>query len=188
MKLRLIKNNQHTTISGSSLEDLNYQKDILELENSELYDICCYSNDDTPLPTNYFKMATKTIRVFNAKTIKIRNDFEQWCDVQGVEQSGGSDNELSTIVSHYNIQRNDDIVKDYFNFISMTIFTPDNWYCNSVEFNAISQYYKGNHDTFAQEQWNTWYEHEGKDLITKQELAYLPFVNFIKRLGFNYEK
>ena len=31
MKLRLIKNNQHTNISGSSLEDLNYQKDILEL-------------------------------------------------------------------------------------------------------------------------------------------------------------
>ena len=188
MKLRLIKNNQHTTISGSSLEDLNYQKDILELENSELYDICCYSNDDTPLPTNYFKMATKTIRVFNAKTIKIRNDFEQWCDVQGVEQSGGSDNELSTIVSHYNIQKNNDIVKDYFNFIPLTIFTPDSWYCNSVEFNTISQYHKGNHDTFAQDQWNSWYEHEGKELITKEELNYLPFVNFIKRLGFNYEK
>ena len=62
-------------------------------------------------------MAPKTIKVFKTKTIKIRNDFEQWCDVQGVEQTGGSDNELSTIVSHYNIQRNDDIVKDYFNFI-----------------------------------------------------------------------
>ena len=133
-------------------------------------------------------MAPKTIRVFNVKTIKIRNDFEQWCDVQGIEQTKGSDNELSTIVSHYNIQKNNDIVKDYFNFIPLTIFTPDYWYCNSVEFNAISQYYKGNHDTFAQQQWNTWYEHEGKELITKEESNYLPFVNFIKRLGFNYEK
>ena len=78
-------------------------------------------------------------------------------------------------------------VKSLF-FIPLTIFTPDYWYCNSVEFNAISQYYKGNHDTFAQQQWNTWYEHEGKDLITEEELTYLPFVNFIKRLGFNYEK
>ena len=95
---------------------------------------------------------------------------------------------LSTIVSHYNIQKNNDIVKDNFNFISLTIFSPDNWYCNSVEFNnTISQYYKGNHDTFAQQQWNTWYEHEGKELITKEELIFLPFVNFIKRLGFNYE-
>ena len=143
---------------------------------------------DIPLPTTCFKIAPKTIRVFNVKTIKIRNDFEQWCDVQGIEQTGGSDNELSTIVSHYNIQKNNDIVKDYFNFIPLTIFTPDNWYCNSVEFNAISQYYKGNHDTFAQDQWNSWYEHEGKELITKEELKYLPFVNFIKRLGFNYEK
>jgi hypothetical protein len=189
MKLRLIKNNQHTTLYGNSLEDLNYQKDILELQNNELFDVCCFSNDDTPLPTTYlFKMAPKTIRVFNVKTIKIRNDFEQWCDVQGVEQTKGSDNELSTIVSHYNIQKNNDIVKDYFNFIPLTIFSPDNWYCNSVEFNAISQYYKGNHDTFAQQQWNTWYEHEGKDLITEEESNYLPFVNFIKRLGFNYEK
>tara|TARA_B100001057_G_scaffold446741_1_gene485595 strand:- start:1788 stop:2351 length:564 start_codon:yes stop_codon:yes gene_type:complete len=187
MKLRLIKNNEYTTISGSSLEDLNYQKNILELENAYLYDVCCFGNDDLPLPTTYFKLAPKTIKVFKTKTIKIRNDFEQWCDVQGVEQTGGSDNELSTIVSHYNIQRNDDIVKDYFNFIPLTIFTPDNWYCNSVEFNAISQYYKGNHDTFAKEQWNAWYQHEGKELITKEELDYLPFVNFIKRLGFNYE-
>ena len=61
-------------------------------------------------------------------------------------------------------------------------------YFNSVEFNAISQYHKGNHPTFAQSQWSTWYEHEGKDLITEEELTYLPFVNFIKRLGFNYEK
>ena len=72
MKLRLIKNNQHTTLFGNSLEDLNYQKDILELENNELFDICCFSNDDTPLPTTCFKIAPKTIRVFNVKTIKIR--------------------------------------------------------------------------------------------------------------------
>ena len=187
MNLRLIKNNQHTTISGSSLEDLNYQKDILELENSELFDVCCFSNDDTPLPTTYFKMAPKTIRVFNVKTIKIRNDFEQWCDVQGIEQTKGSDNELSTIVSHYNIQRNDDIVKDYFTFQPMTIFTTDYWYSNSIEFNAIAQYYKGNHDTFAKEHWDSWYGKQGKDLITQEERKYLPFVNYIKRLGYNYE-
>jgi len=187
MNLRLIKGSEYTTISGSSLEDLNYQKDILELENNELFDVCCFSNDDTPLPTTYFKLTPKTIKVINKKTIKIRNDFEQWCDVQGVEQSGGSDKETSTIVPKYNIQKNNDIVKDNFNFIPLTIFSPDNWYCNSVEFNAISQYYKGNHNTFAQQQWNTWYQHEGKELITREELTYLPFVNFIKRLGFNYE-
>jgi hypothetical protein len=62
MKLRLIKYNHHTTISGSSLEDLNYQKDILELENNELFDVCCFSNDDTPLPTNYFKLAPKPLK------------------------------------------------------------------------------------------------------------------------------
>jgi hypothetical protein len=61
------------------------------------------------------------------------------------------------------------------------------WYCGSVEFNAISQYYKGNHDTFAQEQWNAWYEFEGKPLITEEQRRYLPFVNYIKRLGFNCE-
>jgi len=188
MKLRLIKYNDHTTISGSSLEDLNYQKDILELQNNELFDVCCFSNDDTPLPTTYlFKIAPKTIKVMNPKTIKIRNDFEQWCDVQGIEKSGGSDKETSTIVPEYNIQKNNDIVKDNFNFIPLTIFSPNNWYCNSVEFNVISQYHKGNHDTFAQQQWNTWYQHEGKELITRKELTYLPFVNFIKRLGFNYE-
>ena len=112
-----------------------------------MFDVCCYSNDNTPLPTTYFKLAPKTIKGIKYKTTKIRNDFEQWCDVQGAEQSGGSDKETKTIVSHYNIQKNNDIVKDNFNFISLIIFSPDNWYCNSVEFNTISQYYKGNHDT-----------------------------------------
>ena len=188
MNLLLTKDYDITKISGSSLEYLNHEKNKLELENNQLFDVCFFSSDDYDLPAPPVKVPPKTIKVFKKKTIKIRNDFEQWCDVQGVEQSGGSDNEQSTIVSHYNIQKNNDIVKDYFNFIPLTIFTPDNWYCNSVEFNAMSQYYKGNHDTFAQKQWNTWYEHEGKGLITEEELTYLPFVNFIKRLGFNYEK
>ena len=34
-KLRLIKNNKHVDLSGTSLEDLNYQKNKLELENNE---------------------------------------------------------------------------------------------------------------------------------------------------------
>ena len=188
MNLLLTKDYDITKISGSSLEYLNHEKNKLELENNQLFDVCFFSFDDYDLPAPPVKVPPKTIKVFKKKTIKIRNDFEQWCDTQGVKGTGGSDNELSTIVSHYNIQKNNDIVKDYFNFIPLTIFTPDNWYCNSAEFNAISQYYKGNHDTFAQSQWNTWYEHEGKNLITEEELAYLPFVNFIKRLGFNYEK
>ena len=54
-KLRLIKNNKHVDLSGTSLEDLNYQKNKLELENNELIDVCCFSDDDLPLPTNYFK-------------------------------------------------------------------------------------------------------------------------------------
>ena len=187
MNLLLTKDYDITKISGSSLEYLNHEKNKLELENNQLFDVCFFSFDDYDLPAPPVKVPPKTIKVFKKKTIKIRNDFEQWCDTQGVKGTGGSDNESSTIVSHYNIQRNDDIVKDYFNFISLTIFTPDMWYCNSVEFNAMSQYYKGNHDTFAQEQCDTWYEHEGKELITKEELEYLPFTNFVKRLGFNYE-
>ena len=187
MNLLLTKDYDITKISGSSLEYLNHEKNKLELENNQLFDVCFFSFDDYDLPAPPVKVPPKTIKVFKKKTIKIRNDFEQWCDTQGVKGTGGSDSESSTIVSHYNIQRNDDIVKDYFNFISLTIFTPDMWYCNSVEFNAMSQYYKGNHDTFAQEQWDTWYEHEGKELITKEELEYLPFTNFVKRLGFNYE-
>ena len=188
MNLLLTKDYDITKISGSSLEYLNHEKNKLELENNQLFDVCFFSFDDYDLPAPPVKVPPKTIKVFKKKTIKIRNDFEQWCDTQGVKGTGGSDNELSTIVSHYNIQKNNDIVKDYFNFIPLTIFTPDMWYCNSVEFNAISQYHKGNHPTFAQSQWSTWYEHEGKDLITEEELTYLPFVNFIKRLGFNYEK
>ena len=188
MNLLLTKDYDITKISGSSLEYLNHEKNKLELENNQLFDVCFFSFDDYDLPAPPVKVPPKTIKVFKKKTIKIRNDFEQWCDTQGVKGTGGSDNESSTIVSHYNIQRNNDIVKDNFNFIPLTIFTPNYWYCNSVEFNAISQYYKGKHDTFAQEQWSAWYQHEGKELITKEELKYLPFVNFIKRLGFNYEK
>jgi len=187
MKLRLIKNNQHTTLSGKSLEELNHRKNLIELENNELFDVCCFGDNESSLPTTYWRMAPKTIRVFETKTIKIRNDYEQWNDVQRVKEIGGSDIETSTIVSHYNITQNDDIVKNNFNFIPLTIFTPDTWYCNSVEFNVISQYYKGNHDTYGKEHWDSWYQHEGNDLITEQELRYLPFVNFIKRLGFNYE-
>ena len=141
-KLRLIRNNSFDTITAPTLEELNHEKNKLELESNELFDVCCFGNDDTPLPTTYFKLAPKTIKVFNRKTIKIRNDFEQWCDVQGVEQSGGSDNESSTIVSHYNIQKNNAIVKDYSNFIQLTIFTQDHWSLNIVEFNVIYQYYK----------------------------------------------
>ena len=188
MNLLLTKDYDITKISGSSLEYLNHEKNKLELENNQLFDVCFFSFDDYDLPAPPVKVPPKTIKVFKKKTIKIRNDFEQWCDTQGVKGTGGSDNELSTIVSHYNIQKNNDIVKDYFNFIPLTIFTPNMWYCNSVEFNAMSQYYKGNHDTFAQQKWNTWYELEGKESITREELSYLPFVNFIKRLGFNYEK
>ena len=187
MKLILIKNNQHTVLSNKSLEELNHQKNLIELENNELFDVCCFGDNESSLPTTYHRMSPKTIKVFHKKTLQIRNDFEHWCDVQGVEQSGGSDKKTSTIVPKYNITENNNIVNDNFNFISLTIFTPNQWYCNSVEFNAISQYYKGKHDTFSQNQWNDWYEHEGKHLITKQELNYLPFVNFIKRLGFNYE-
>ena len=188
-KLLLISNNSldnFDTIKGLSLEELNHEKNKLELQKGYLYDICLYLNG-VEMPDKITKPRPKTIMVFDKKTIKIRNDFEQWSDVKGVEQSGGSDKITSTVVLQSNIQKSDEIIKDLFNFIPMTIFTPDMWYCGSVEFNAISQYYKGNHDTFAQEQWNAWYQREGKELITKEEFDYLPFVNFIKRLGFNYE-
>lgn len=189
MKLNLIKNNKCIKLSGKSLEVLNHEKNKLELESNKLFDVCCFSVDnyDLPLPTTYFKMASKTIKVFKTKTIQVRNDDEQWNDVQGVKESGGSDKETSTIVSHYNIQKNNDIVKDYFTFQPMTIFTPDCWYSNSIEFNAIAQYYKGDHDTFAKEHWDGWYGKQGKDLITQEERKYLSFVNYIKRLGYNYE-
>jgi len=187
-KLLLLKNNSFDTITASTLEELNHEKNKLELKNNELFDVCYFGYDDTPIPTTYFKkIAPKTIRVFNKKTIQVRNDDEQWNDVQGVKESGGSDKETSTIVSHYNIQKNNDIVKDYLTFQPMTIFTPDVWYCNSIEFNAVAQYYKGDHDTFAKEHWDSWYESQGQHLITQEERKYLPFVNYIKMLGFNYE-
>ena len=85
------------------------------------------------------------------------------------------------------IQKNNEIVKDYLTFQPMTIFTPDYWYCNSVEFNAIAQYYKCGYDTFAKEHWDTWYDTQGRHLITQEERKYLPFVNYIKMLGYNYE-
>ena len=65
----------------------------------------------------------KQLKVFKTKTINIRNDVEQWCDVIGVSQTGGSSKETSTIVPQYNIQKNNDIVKSKINFIPMTIFT-----------------------------------------------------------------
>ncbi len=189
MKIRLIKNDKVKSIVGNSLEELNYKKNILELKNGFLYDACCFSIDDydLPLPTTLQRLRPKTIRTFEKKTIKVRNDVEQWCDVIGVSQSGGSSKETSTIVPQYNIQINDDIVKSKINYISMTIFTPNYWYCNSVEFNIIAQYYKGNHHKLSLEDWESWYMHEGKDLITTEEKEFLPFVNFIKRIGFNYE-
>ena len=128
MNLLLTKDYDITKISGSSLEYLNHEKNKLELENNQLFDVCFFSSDDYDLPAPPVKVPPKTIKVFKKKTIKIRNDFEQWCDTQGVKGTGGSDNELSTIVSHYNIQKNNDIVKDYYNFIPLTIFTTNNWY------------------------------------------------------------
>jgi hypothetical protein len=187
MNLLLTKDYNITKISGSSLEYLNHEKNKLELENNQLFDVCFFSSNDYDLPAPPVKVPPKTIKVFKKKTIKIRNDFEQWCDVQGVKESGGSDKTTSTIVSQSNIQKNDEIINDLFNFIPMTIFTPDMWYCGSVEFNAIAQYYKGNHYLFAKKQWDSWYEHEGTSLITEEQRRYLPFVNYIKRLGFNYE-
>ena len=81
-KLRLIRNNSFDTITASTLEELNHKKNKLELENGYLYDVCCFSVDysefgieyDLTLPTTYFKMASKTIKVFKKKTIQLRND------------------------------------------------------------------------------------------------------------------
>ena len=187
-QLNLIKNNKLTKLSDKSLEVLNHGKNKLELENNELFDVCYFSVDDydLPLPTTLQKIPPKTIKVFKKKTIQLRNDDEQWNDIQGVKESGGSDKETSTIVSHYNVQKNNEIVEDYLTFQTLTIFTPDYWYCNSVEFNAISQYYKSGYDIFAKKHWDIWYELQGQYLITQKERKYLPFVNYIKRLGFNY--
>ena len=194
-KLRLIRDNSFDTITASTLEELNHKKNKLELENGYLYDVCCFSVDysrfgieyDLPLPTTYFKIASKTIKVFKTKTIQLRNDDEQWNDIKILNDMGGKDKETSTVLPQSNIQKNNEIVKDYLTFQPMTIFTPDYWYCNSVEFNAIAQYYKCGYDTFAKEHWDSWYDTQGKHLITQEERKYLPFVNYIKILGFNYE-
>ena len=188
-KLRLIRNNSFHTITAPTLEELNHEKNKLELENGYLYDVCCFSIDDydLPLPTTYYKMASKTIRVFKTKTIEVRNDDEQWNDVRILNDTGGKDKETSTVLPQSNIQKNNDIVKDYLTFQPMTIFTPDYWYCNSVEFNAIAQYYKCGYDVFAKEDWDSWYESQGQDMISTEERKYLPFVNYIKMLGYNYE-
>ena len=81
-KVRLIRDNSFDTITASTLEELNHKKNKLELENGYLYDVCCFSVDysefgieyDLTLPTTYFKMASKTIKVFKKKTIQLRND------------------------------------------------------------------------------------------------------------------
>ena len=110
-----------------------------------------------------------------------------WNDVRILNDTGGKDKETSTVLPQSNIQKNNDIVKDYLTFQPMTIFTPDYWYCNSVEFNAIAQYYKCGYDVFAKEDWDSWYESQGQDMISTEERKYLPFVNYIKMLGYNYE-
>ena len=123
MNLLLTKDYDITKISGSSLEYLNHEKNKLELENNQLFDVCFFSSDDYDMPAPPVKVPPKTIKVFKKKNIKIRNDFEQWCDVQGVEQTCVSHNESSTIVLHDNIKKNNDIDKDNYNFIFFCNFT-----------------------------------------------------------------
>ena len=187
MNLLLTKHNDITKISGSSLEYLNHEKNKIELETNELFDVCFFSIDEHKLSELPAKLPPKTIKVFDKKTIKVRNDDEQWNDVRILNDVGGVDRKTSTVLPQPNIQKDNDIVKDYLTFQPMTIFTPDYWYCNSVEFTAISQYYKSGYDTFAKKYWELWYELQGQYLITQKEKKYLPFVNYIKRLGFNYE-
>lgn len=188
MNLLLIKGNDTTKISGSSLEYLNHEKNKIELETNELFDVCFFSIDEHNLSELPVKLPPKTIKVFDKKTIKVRNDDEQWNDVKGVEASGGSKNKKgTTIVKQYNKQENEEIINDDFSLVPITIFTPDMWYCGSVEFNAVAQYYKGNHDTFSEHQWHSWYIDQGIGLISNKQKRYLPFINYIKRLGFNYE-
>ena len=113
-KLRLIRDNSFDTITASTLEDLNHKKNKLELENGYLYDVCCFSVDysrfgieyDLPLPTTYFKIASKTIKVFKTKTIQLRNDDEQWNDIKILNDMGGKDKETSTVLPQSNIQKN----------------------------------------------------------------------------------
>ena len=188
-KLLLIRNNSldnFDTIKGSSLEELNHEKNKLELQKGYLYDICLYLNG-VEMPDKITKPSPKTIVVFNKKTIQVRNDDEQWNDVRILNDMGGKDRETSTVLPQPNIQKNNDIVKDYLTFQPMTIFTPDVWYCGSVEFNAIAQYHKCGYDTFAKEDWDSWYESQGQESMTDEERKYLPFVNYIKMLGYNYE-
>lgn len=72
-----------------------------------MYDVCCFSIDDydLPLPTTYYKMASKTIKVFKTKTIEVRNDDEQWNDVRILNDTGGKDKETSTVLPQSNIQK-----------------------------------------------------------------------------------
>ncbi len=122
-KLLLFSNNSldnFDMIKGLSLEELNHEKNKLELQKGYLYDICLYLNG-VEMPDKITKPRPKTIMVFDKKTIKIRNDFEQWSDVKGVEQSGGSDKITSTVVLQSNIQKSDEIIKDLFNFIPLII-------------------------------------------------------------------
>jgi len=188
MNLLLTKHNDITKISGSSLEYLNHEKNKIELETNELFDVCFFSLDDYNLSEPPAKLPPKTIKVFDKKTIKVRNDEEQWADVKGVEASGGSkDKKGTTIVKQYNTQKNEEIVNDELCLVPLTIFTPDMWYCGSVEFNAVAQYYKGNHDTYAEINWNSFWIEQGTKLLSNEQRRYLPFINYIKRLGFNYE-
>jgi|TARA_R110000851_G_scaffold159691_1_gene302974 hypothetical protein len=188
-KLRLLRHttdNSFDTITAPTLEELNHEKNKLELEKGYLYDVCLYLNG-VEIPDKITKPTPKTIVVFNKKTIQLRNDDEQWNDVRILNDMGGKDKETSTVLPHPNIQKNNEIVKDYLTYQPMTIFTPDVWYCGSVEFNAVAQYHKCGYDTFAKEHWDSWYDTQGQHSITQEERKYLPFVNYIKVLGYNYE-
>ena len=63
-KLRLIRNNSFDTITAPTLEELNHEKNKLELENNELYDVCCFGNDDTTV--SKYGLA----KAYNAKLAK----------------------------------------------------------------------------------------------------------------------
>jgi hypothetical protein len=168
----------------------NHEKNKRELERGKLYDTCFFvdSNGSMKTPnTHFIKPQQKSVVTFNKTKVSVRNDLEPWTDIQNVSRSGGSDVETSTIARKRNLVRENMAKIDTENKIDVSFVSTDFWYCKSVEFNALSQFYKGNHYKFMSSLWKTWLDSEGRELLTEDLVGYeLFFFSYIRRLGYNF--
>jgi len=168
----------------------NHEKNKRELDRGKLYDTCFFidSNGSIRAPkTHFIEPQQKSVVTFNKTKVSVRNDLEPWTDIKTVASTGGSNIETSTITRKRNLVRENRATIDTEQKIDVTFVSTDFWYCKSVEFNALSQFYKGNHYKFMTLTWDSWLEFEGKEVLTEDLVGYeLFFFTYIRRLGYNF--